>query len=128
MLRYAPRLAGPKPVNRPCIRKYRGVMTDGSGNSTAVAGECDPGIAVGQMTAGVMTATFSPRPRAIALLAGHSILSGATRLAWDISTAYNPETGTVGLTARRDDTGAAGNLITPGQQFDLFFLTEEGKP
>lgn len=126
MLRYAPKLHGPSKINRPVMRKYRGVMTDASGNQAAVDGECDVGITVGQNVAGVCTVTFSPRPHAVQLLNSHHYGSAAFLASADTSTVYGSSTGTMGITWRREDT-AATHVIGNGQHFELFFLTEEGK-
>ena len=128
MLSHGQNIRGTGAWNRPCLRKFRATI-DGSGVSSAVAGECDVGISAGTMTAGIFTVTFTPHPRSVVLLSGRTYESAADRLR--ITTRgtgeYVASTGEITLNARADDDGTAENPAN-GETYELLFLVEEGKP
>ncbi len=107
----------------PVIRKFKATVA--SGVSTKVAGECDPGISAGTFTNGAITFTFSPRPKKVSFLWGHTIESATDRLRAQPTSAYSVSAGTLAVNFRADDDGAdEGPADT--ETYEVFFLCEEG--
>jgi hypothetical protein len=128
LLSHGQTIRGTGAWNRPCLRKFRATI-DGSGVSSAVAGECDVGISAGTMTAGVVTITLTPHPRNVTLLNGHTYESAADRLRFNTRATgeYVASTGEITINCRADDDGTIESPAN-GETYELFFLVEEGKP
>lgn len=117
-------MRGPGCYSQPVIRKFRGTF-DGSGNVTAVAGECDAGISFGAFSSGAATVTLSPRPKKACLLNGGSYDNAADRLTMRQTSAYDSSAGTLAVNMRADDDGATDTAAN-GEVFECFFLLDEG--